>query len=99
MTIKSEFHQNSKELNIFINGEFTKAQQSEFTNIYSPYIVEALKITIDFKQADYIDSAAVGLLLDMSDRKSHNTKISLVGARKQIKETIDSTGLVRLLNQ
>ena len=66
MTIKTTFDANEKTYTISVHGDFSFSLLHEFRNAYSSKEAEsAIKIIVDMRQTDTIDSSALGMLLNM----------------------------------
>lgn len=63
MSIESEVDNNTKHITIAIEGAFGFGLVKDFRNSYSPY--RDYRFTIDLRKVDYIDSAGLGMLLNM----------------------------------
>lgn len=63
MSIETEIDRNAKHITIAIDGAFGFNLVKEFRNSYSPY--RGFRFTIDLRKVDYIDSAGLGMLLNM----------------------------------
>jgi anti-anti-sigma factor len=69
-----------------------------FTAAYEPLLNNASlkQLELDFKQVQYLDSAALGMLVLMRKKFSQNINISIVGARGTAREIIEMANLSKL---
>ena len=94
MTIESSFSASSNTLRIRVKGNFTCDVHPDFTRAYKSLPPSSMrKYVIDFSKTDYIDSAALGMLLVLRERAGgDNARIVLSGARADVKRILDISG-------
>ncbi|MFN3017811.1 STAS domain-containing protein [Vibrio coralliilyticus] len=63
MSVEAEVDSNSKQVTILIEGAFGFNLVQEFRRCYSDK--KDFRFTIDLRKVDYIDSAGLGMLLNM----------------------------------
>jgi len=66
MTINTTFNENDKLYTISVDGDFSFSLLHEFRKAYSSKEAEAaIKVVIDMRKTETIDSSALGMLLNM----------------------------------
>jgi HptB-dependent secretion and biofilm anti anti-sigma factor len=87
---------------IQLDKEFTFQQQGEFRQAYEQNIDEKTKsIIIDFGRTDFIDSAALGMLLVLRDYTEQNDNINtieLINCKKEVFEILEISNFSKLFS-
>ncbi len=97
MGISSKFIEHEKKLTIILGDRFDFSCHSEFRDAYCSLDPSQLEITIDFAKTEYIDSAALGMLLVLRERAGGDgAKIILRSCRPSVQQIMDITHLDRL---
>lgn len=98
MNIKTEYSTYVDTLKIIISGKFTHAVHPEFTSAYKSLPPSnRRKYIIDLAAAEYMDSAALGMLLVLRERSGgDHSQITLSGAKDDVKKILDISGFERL---
>ncbi len=65
MTVKAEMSQDGKQLTIAIKGRFDFTKHQDFRESYEGKTLSA--VVVDLKEATYLDSSALGMLLLLRD--------------------------------
>lgn len=68
MSVKTELSADGQVYTIAISGRFDFNLHQEFRNAYEKVDPKAVHYQIDLKEADYIDSSALGMLLLLRER-------------------------------
>ena len=71
MTLESEISDDGATLTIKVSGEFDSSVNNEFRALLDE--IDVNEYRIDLKNAEYIDSAALGLLLVLREQASSNS--------------------------
>ena len=98
MVIKSEYSQQADTLKISISGDFTYDLHQQFTSAYKSLPASGgRKYIIDLSRVEYMDSAALGMLLLLRERVGNErANITLSGASKNVKNILDISGFEQL---
>ena len=79
------------QFNVKLKGEFTFADNQQFQGMVTNILEQSLKhITLDFSGLEFIDSAALSMLLVMRDScdKKHK-KLTICNSAGRVKEVLD----------
>ncbi|MFT2092639.1 STAS domain-containing protein [Paraglaciecola sp. 2405UD69-4] len=85
MSIEREFSEDKTQLTIFVNERFDFNQVQEFRAAYSEDSDTVSTILIDLHKTEYMDSSALGMLLNM--QKTLGSQVStfkIVNCRPQV---------------
>ncbi|MBL4607433.1 MAG: STAS domain-containing protein [Pseudomonadales bacterium] len=90
MSISSETSNDGQNVTIAIAGQFDFNVVQEFRNAYMNIGDGAADVTLDMRETEYMDSSALGMLLNM---KKHlgvaDHCIRIVNCRPQVKKILD----------
>ncbi len=87
MSITSEVDNSGKKVTINVEGPFGFNLVQEFRESYQDK--QAFRFTIDFRKADYIDSAGLGMLLNMHKYLNQSDgDIEITNCMPQIKKIL-----------
>jgi anti-anti-sigma factor len=82
---------------IKVIGRFDFGAHKEFRNAYSQFDPRATKIVLDLSGADYMDSAALGMLLVLRERAGGDAAdITLKGCSAEIQKILDVSRFAEL---
>lgn len=84
---------------IKLAGRFDFNTHREFRGISDPVVadVEVREIEIDFREVDYLDSSALGMLLMLRDKASGSGKdVSLVGVKGSVRQVLEIANFSKL---
>ena len=90
MTLSTEYSNDGKQFNIHVKGTFDFGLMQQFRQSYADINEHAETIVVDFRETEYIDSCALGMLLNM--RKSlgaGDKQIHLVNCRPEIRGILE----------
>jgi len=98
MNIKSDYSPYEDTLKIRVSGKFTHAVHAEFTDAYKSLPASnRRKYIIDLSATEYMDSAALGMLLILRERAgAEQAQITLLGAVNEVKKILDISGFDKL---
>ena len=86
MAISAEVSTTGDELTIAVTGRFDFSSHQEFRNAYEALDTAPARYRIDLREANYIDSSALGMLLLLRD---------YAGGDKAVVEIVNCTSDVR----
>ena len=90
MSVTKEFSADKKQLVISIKGKFDFSLVQEFRQAYSHVGDEQPLIIIDLRETEYLDSSALGMLLNMRKSLGNTVKgIQLINARPDVQRILD----------
>jgi len=85
MDITSSYRNQGKTLVIDVGNKFDFSKVEEFRNAYSELKSETTQITIELSRTEYMDSSALGMLLNMQKALSErNLSYTIENARPQV---------------
>ena len=90
MTLSTEYSNDGKQFLIHVKGKFDFGLVQQFRQSYADLNPSADTIVVDFRETEYIDSCALGMLLNM--RKSLGVgekQIHLVNCRPEIRSILE----------
>jgi HptB-dependent secretion and biofilm anti anti-sigma factor len=89
-------------ITIQLDKDFTFHYQAEFRKAYEQNIDEHTKsVLIDFARTDFIDSAALGMLLVLHEYVGKNegkTTIELINCKKEVFEILEISNFSKLFS-
>ena len=88
------------EYDIKIKGRFTFVDHLSFRNVITSVSEgKATRISLDFAEVDFIDSAALGILLLLRDEcNKHNTSLALCRPNGQVKKMFEISKFYELFS-
>ncbi len=87
MPLTSNIDTNSNTLTITISGNFDFSAHPAFRSAYD-HADNSLNVIVDLKQTEYMDSAALGMLL-LLDEHFPNQTIKITGCNEFIKQVLE----------
>jgi len=99
MAITSTESDDGKQVTIHVTGRFDFAAHQDFARVYKQYPKGERAFVVDLEQADYMDSSAMGMLLQLreySDRAAGG--VSLANGNEGIKEILRIANFDKLFN-
>ena len=84
MSIQIDKNDDKKEVRILVTGNFDFSIHPEFRNSYQD-LDKSYSVIVDLKNTEYMDSAALGMLLLLNDEFS-NHKIKIINCNDFIKQ-------------
>jgi len=88
MSITVNYHQADNCVDIIIIGSFDFSLFNEFKDAYADFIGQKLSFSVDMSQVEYLDSAALGMLLSMKNSLGDECEIELKGANDFIRNIL-----------
>ncbi|KFZ28858.1 MULTISPECIES: STAS domain-containing protein [Pseudidiomarina] len=90
MSVIRHLSNDGKELTISIHGKFDFNLVNDFRRAYSSIGDEKPLVYIDLRETEYLDSSALGMLLNMRKALSDNVRgIHIINCRPEVKNILD----------
>ena len=80
---------NGNHLSIKIAGRFTFQMYKDFSAAYKQIADKPKSIEVDLRAVEYIDSAALGMLLSMRNHFGADTKLSIANANTSVRKILE----------
>ena len=97
MGISVGLSNDQKMLTIKINGRFDFSMHNEFRNSYKDQEMKNGVYVVDLKDAEYLDSSALGMLLLLKEYSdSNSSKIKIINVNHEIREILDIASFDKL---
>ncbi|HEC16286.1 MAG TPA: anti-sigma factor antagonist [Sedimenticola sp.] len=97
MKVTSNISADGKTITINIGERFDFSCHGEFRDAYSAVDPAQTKFIINFSRTDYLDSAALGMLLVLRERAGGDkADITLEGCNASVRQIMDVTRFERL---
>ncbi|VVO20237.1 STAS domain-containing protein [Pseudomonas fluorescens] len=97
MSVSSEVSQDGQKLTISIKGRFDFAKHQEFRESYEDRKLSA--VVVDLKEATYLDSSALGMLLLLRDHAGgDNSDIRVVNSSSDVKKILAISNFDKLFD-
>lgn len=97
MAITYSVSEDGQHVDIHVVGRFDFSSHQEFRDAYSQVEPSRVSFTIDLSQTEYLDSAALGMLLVLRERAGgDNADILLKGCNPSVQQIMDITRFERL---
>ncbi len=97
MSISSKFIEHEKKVIIMLGDRFDFSCHDEFRDTYRSLDLGQLEIVVDFARTEYIDSAALGMLLVLRELAGGDSaKIILKSCQPSVRQIMDITRLNKL---
>lgn len=92
MTLSTEYSNDNKQFVIHVKGKFDFGLVQQFRQSYADLNDHAETVVVDFRETEYIDSCALGMLLNM--RKSVGVGVGeknfhLINCRPEIRNILE----------
>jgi len=97
MSVSREFSNDGKQLIIAIQGKFDFSLVQEFRQAYSHIGDSQPTVIIDLRETEYLDSSALGMLLNMRKSLGSSVKEIQSAGFKVIPWTINTTQIMKKL--
>lgn len=88
MTISINVNEATNVVEIAIFGSFDFSLFHDFREAYAEFIGNRTHFSVDLSQVEYLDSAALGMLISMKTALGENSVVELVGANDFIKNIL-----------
>jgi anti-anti-sigma factor len=85
MSLDRKFSEDGKQLTIFVDEKFDFGKVKDFREAYTSDTENVKDIAIDLEKTEYMDSSALGMLLNMQKTMQETVKnFSIVNSRPQV---------------
>jgi HptB-dependent secretion and biofilm anti anti-sigma factor len=81
--------QQDSHLTLKISGRFTFAIYKDFYSSYKELPEKATSVEVDLQDVDYIDSAALGMLLSMRNYFGADAAVRLINANDTVRKILE----------
>ena len=89
MSIKSSVSNDGREIFIRVEGRFDFSLNKPFRDAYGMVYAQKARYQIDLRRTDYIDSAALGMLLLLRERAGGDAaQIRISGCRDNVRQIL-----------
>jgi HptB-dependent secretion and biofilm anti anti-sigma factor len=82
-------HQQNSHLTLKISGRFTFAIYKDFYSSYKDLPSRATSVEVDLQDVEYIDSAALGMLLSMRNYFGPEASVRLTNANETVSKVLE----------
>lgn len=90
MTLSTEYSNDNKQFVIHVKGKFDFGLVQQFRQSYAELKDGAETVVVDFRETEYIDSCALGMLLNMRKSVGVGQKnFHLVNCRPEIRNILE----------
>ena len=90
MSVTAESSNEGKQVTIAISGNFDFTVVQEFRKTYMDIDGSNTDITVDMRETEYMDSSALGMLLNMKKHIGETREgIKIINCRPQVKKILD----------
>ncbi|MDR6913970.1 anti-anti-sigma factor [Pseudomonas sp. 3296] len=97
MSVNAEVSQDGKKLTISVKGRFDFAKHQEFRESYENKALSA--VVVDLKEATYLDSSALGMLLLLRDHAGgDNSDIRVVNSSSDVRKILAISNFDKLFD-
>ncbi|MFC1684338.1 STAS domain-containing protein [Pseudomonadota bacterium] len=99
MSITYSVSEDKRHVDIRVAGRFDFSSHQEFRDAYSQVNPATVSFNIDLSQTEYLDSAALGMLLVLRERAGGDkADIRLTGCNESVQQIMDITRFERLFS-
>ncbi|ATB66885.1 STAS domain-containing protein [Pseudomonas mosselii] len=99
MAVETDFSQDGKKLTIKVKGRFDFGKHREFRNAYEHQCPRPDSVVVDLKEATYLDSSALGMLLLLRDHVGGDgSDIRVVHASPDVRKILAISNFEKLFD-
>ncbi|NER59570.1 STAS domain-containing protein [Pseudomonas sp. MAFF212428] len=99
MAVNSELSQDGKRLTIWVKGRFDFGKHQEFRNSYESRPHPPQSVVVDLKEATYLDSSALGMLLLLRDHVGgDDSQIEVVNTSSDVRKILAISNFDKLFD-
>lgn len=99
MAVTSHVSAEDNQLTIAIKGRFDFAKHQEFRDAYEKSASKPDSVVVDLKEATYIDSSALGMLLLLRDHAGgDDAQIQVVNSNSDVRKTLAISNFDKLFD-
>lgn len=96
MSITSSQSEDGRTVTIHVTGRFDFSTHQDFIQAYRTYARGDKRFVVDLKNADYLDSSAMGMLLQLRDYGSKDSDIELVNGNDAVRDILEIANFDKL---
>ncbi|MGH8493427.1 MAG: STAS domain-containing protein [Moraxellaceae bacterium] len=99
MSILSSASADGKELTILVKGRFDFSTHQDFRSAYESAQADVLSYTVDLREATYLDSSALGMLLLLRDHAGGDGKrVRIINCNPDVKKILAISNFEQLFS-
>lgn len=98
MSITTSLSNDENVVTIHVNGRFDFATHQDFLRAYKAYPRGEKSFVVDLKNAEYMDSSAMGMLLQLRDYAKQDKTMELVNGNDGVREILRIANFDKLFN-
>ena len=99
MAVTSVISEDGSKLTIAIKGRFDFAKHQEFRDAYEKLQLKPQLIVVDLKEATYLDSSALGMLLMLRDYAGgDDSDIRVINSSSDVSKTLEISNFNKLFD-
>ena len=99
MAVTSVISEDGSKLTIAIKGRFDFAKHQEFRDAYEKLQTKPQSVVVDLKEATYLDSSALGMLLMLRDYAGGDeSDIRVINCSLDVSKTLDISNFDKLFD-
>lgn len=99
MAVESELSQDGKKLTIRVKGRFDFGKHQEFRSSYERRPAYLDSVVVDLKEATYLDSSALGMLLLLRDHLGgSSSNISVINTSSDVRSILTISNFEQLFD-
>ncbi|KDO01015.2 STAS domain-containing protein [Pseudomonas donghuensis] len=99
MAVESVVSQDGKKLTIKVKGRFDFGKHQEFRNAYEHKPARPESVVVDLKEATYLDSSALGMLLLLRDHAGGDeSDVRVVNASSDVRKILAISNFDKLFD-
>jgi anti-anti-sigma factor len=96
MSITSSQSEDGRTVTIHVAGRFDFAARQDFMQAYKTYARGEKRFVVDLENADYLDSSAMGMLLQLRDYGIEGSDIELVNGNDAVRDILEIANFDKL---
>ncbi|MHA6196488.1 STAS domain-containing protein [Pseudomonas wadenswilerensis] len=100
MAVESELSPDGKKLTIRVKGRFDFGKHQEFRRSYEDQSGRSSRqydaVVVDLKEATYLDSSALGMLLLLRDHAGDESQISVINTTSDVRKILAISNFEKL---
>jgi anti-anti-sigma factor len=99
MSVVSEVSQEGQKLTISIKGRFDFGSHEEFRKSYEQLNQKPNSVVVDLKEATYLDSSALGMLLLLRDHAGgENSDVRVINSNSDVRKILGISNFDKLFD-
>ena len=98
MSVESEVSLDGKELTIAIKGRFDFGSHQSFRDSYERFYKVPETYVVDLKEATYLDSSALGMLLLLRDHAGDDADVRVINSNSDVRKILAISNFDKLFD-